>query len=144
MGTKRKARKPATPSVNRTALETAEVVAVLRQLREKMGVVEELEPDNWMLRDYQHMRGWAIIELRRIRAGVELELCRQGASRRERKIAAEHLQLIALVESESLRRAGTWRTSAPAASRPGHPVAVMCKYGYSNTPTSSAYACPNA
>ncbi len=40
------------------------------------------------------------IELRRIRAGAELELRRQGISRRERKIAAEHPHLISLVESE--------------------------------------------
>jgi hypothetical protein len=30
----------------------------------KLGIVEELEPDNEMLREYQYMRGWAIIELR--------------------------------------------------------------------------------
>jgi hypothetical protein len=86
--------------VSRTARETAEVVAVHRQLREKMGVVEELEPDSRMLREYQHMRGWVIIELRRIRAGVELHLRRRDISARERKIAAEHLNPIALVESE--------------------------------------------
>ena len=91
---------PPTARVSKTARETAEIVALLRQLRERMGIVEELEPDNRMLREYQHMRGWAIIELRRIRAGVELELRRQGVSAQERKIAAEHLQLVALVESE--------------------------------------------
>jgi hypothetical protein len=53
-----------------------------------------------MLREYQHMRGWVIIELRRIRQGIELELRRQDVSARERKIAAEHLHLVALVESE--------------------------------------------
>jgi hypothetical protein len=46
------------------------------------------------------MRGWAIIELHRIRAGVELELRRRDISARERKAAAEHLHLISLVESE--------------------------------------------
>ena len=73
---------------------------MLRELREKMGVVEELEPDNRTLREYQHMRGWAIIELRRIRAGVELDLRRRDISARERKAAAEDLHLISLVESE--------------------------------------------
>ncbi len=73
---------------------------MLRQLREKMALVEELEPDNRMLQEYQHMRGWAIIELRRIRASAELELRQRGISARERKAAAEHLQLVALVESE--------------------------------------------
>ena len=88
------------PRVNKTARETAEIVAMLRELREKMGVVEDLEPDNKMLRDYQHMRGWAIIELRRLRQGVELDLRREGISRREREIAAKDLHLVALVESE--------------------------------------------
>jgi hypothetical protein len=37
----------------------------------RRGKSEEFEPDNGMLRDYQHLRGWAIIELRRIRAGIE-------------------------------------------------------------------------
>ena len=87
-------------SVSKTARGTMETIAVLRQLREKMGIVEELEPDCRMLRDYQHMLGWAIIELRRIRAGVELALRRRDLTARERKTAAEHLQLIALVESE--------------------------------------------
>jgi hypothetical protein len=100
MGTKRKAPKPAKPRVSETARETAEIVVLLRQLREKMGVVEELEPDNRMLREYQHMRGWAIIELRRIRAGAELELRQRGLSARERKYVADQLHLIALVESE--------------------------------------------
>ncbi len=93
--------------MSKTARETAEVVAVLRQLREKMAVVEELEPDSRMLRDYQHMIGWSIIELRRIRLGLEVELRRQGASARERKVAAEHLHLIALVESEFESRGDT-------------------------------------
>jgi hypothetical protein len=31
------------PRVSKTARETAEIVALLRQLKEKMGVVEELE-----------------------------------------------------------------------------------------------------
>jgi hypothetical protein len=86
--------------ISKTARETSEIVALLRQLREKMGVVEELEPDNTMLREFQHMRGWAIIELRRIRAGVELNLRRRDISARERKAAAGHLHLISLVESE--------------------------------------------
>jgi hypothetical protein len=86
--------------VSKTASETAEIVALLRDLREKMGLVEEMEPDSAMLRDYQHMRGWAIIELRRIRAGVELEVRRLDVKARERKTATDHLQLIALVESE--------------------------------------------
>jgi hypothetical protein len=77
-----------------------EIVAMLRQLREKMPLVQELEPDSRMLRDYKNMRGWAIIELRRIRAGVELELRRLDVKARERKVATDHLQLIALVESE--------------------------------------------
>jgi len=89
MGAKRKARKPATPRVSKTARETSEIVALLRELREKMEIVEELEPDNEMLREYQYMRGWAIIELRRARALVELHLQRQDISRREHKIAAE-------------------------------------------------------
>lgn len=46
------------------------------------------------------MLGWAIIELRRIRAGVELELRRPGISARERKAAAERLNLITLLQSE--------------------------------------------
>jgi hypothetical protein len=82
------------------ARDTGEVVALLRELRQKMGIVEELEPDNRMLREYQNMRGWFIIELRRIRASLELGLRGRGISQRERKIAAEHLQYIALVESE--------------------------------------------
>jgi len=53
-----------------------------------------------MLREYQHMRGWAIIELRRIRAGAELELRRRDISPRERKSATDHLHLISLMESE--------------------------------------------
>jgi hypothetical protein len=93
-----KRRRPA--RVSKTAREISEIVALLRRLREKMGVVEELEPNNTMLREYQHMRGWAIIELRRIRAGVELELRRRGINARERKVVAEHLHLISLVESE--------------------------------------------
>jgi hypothetical protein len=44
-------------SVSKTALEMAEIVGLLRQLRERMGVVEELEPDNRMLGEYRHMRG---------------------------------------------------------------------------------------
>jgi hypothetical protein len=100
MGTKRKARKPAKPRVSETACETAEIVALLRELREKMGLVVELEPDNRMLREYQHIRGWAIIELRRIRTSAELELRRQSLSARERKYVADQLHLIALVESE--------------------------------------------
>jgi hypothetical protein len=86
--------------ISKTAGETAEIVALLRQLRERMGVVEELERDNRMLVDYQHMRGWAVIELRRIRAGLELELRRRDISARERKAVAEHLHHISLVESE--------------------------------------------
>ena len=78
----------------------AEIVALLRELRERMGVVEELEPDNRMLREYQHMRGWAIIELRRIRAAIELDLRRRDISAQERKNAAQHLHLISLFESE--------------------------------------------
>ncbi len=100
MGTKRKARKPATPRISKTSRETAEIVALLRELREKIGLVEALEPDNRMLRDYQHMRGWAIIELRRIRQAAELELRRRDISPRERKSVKDHLNLIALVESE--------------------------------------------
>jgi hypothetical protein len=100
MGTKREARKPAKPRVSETACETAEIVALLRDLREKMGLVEEIEPGNRMLREYQHMRGWAIIELRRIRAGAELELRQRGLSARERKYVTDQLHLIALVESE--------------------------------------------
>jgi hypothetical protein len=100
MGTKRKARKPAIQRVSKTARETGEVVALLRELREKMGIVEEFEPDNRMLQEYQNMRGWVIIELRRIRASLELALHRQGINQRERKIAAEHLHFVALVESE--------------------------------------------
>ena len=73
---------------------------MLRDLREKMGLVEELEPGNRMLREYQHIRGWAIIELRRIRTSAELDLCRQGLSARERKYVADQLHLITLVESE--------------------------------------------
>jgi hypothetical protein len=86
--------------MSKMALKTAEIVAVLRQLRERMALVEEFEPDNRMLREYRHMRGWVIIELRRLRLGAELELHRQDVSVRERKTAAEHLHLIALVESE--------------------------------------------
>jgi hypothetical protein len=41
MATKRKARKPAKPRVSETALETAEIVALLRELREKMALLEE-------------------------------------------------------------------------------------------------------
>jgi hypothetical protein len=100
MGIKRKARKPAKPRVSDTASEIAEIVALLRDLREKMALVEEFEPDNRMLRDYQHIRGWAIIELRRMRTSAELELRRQGLSARERKYVADQLNLIALVESE--------------------------------------------
>jgi hypothetical protein len=100
MGTKRKARKPAAARVSKTARETGEVVTLLRELREKMGIVEEFEPDNRMLRDYHYMRRWAIIELRRIRALVELHLERQDIGRRERKIVAEQFHLVALVESE--------------------------------------------
>jgi hypothetical protein len=100
MGTKRKARKPAKPRVSKTARDTAEIVALLRQLREKMGIVEELEPGSRMIREYQHICGWAIIELRRIRAGAELELRQRGLSARERKYVADQLHLIALVESE--------------------------------------------
>ena len=70
-------RKPATPRVSKTACDTSEIVALLRKLREEMGIFEELEPDNRMLREYQYMRGWAIIELRRIRALVELDLERR-------------------------------------------------------------------
>jgi hypothetical protein len=62
MGTKRKARKPAKQPVSETVRETAEIVALLRDLREKMALVEELEPDNRMLREYRYMRGWAIID----------------------------------------------------------------------------------
>jgi len=65
-----------------------------------MGELEELELDNRMLREYQHVRGWAIIELRRLRQGVELALRRQEMSPRARKAATKHLQLISLVESE--------------------------------------------
>jgi hypothetical protein len=100
MGTKRKARKPAKPRVSERACKTAEIVALLRDLREKMGLVEELEPGNRMLREYQHIRGWAIIELRRIRTSAELDLRRQGLSARERKYVADQLHLITLVESE--------------------------------------------
>lgn len=75
------------PRVNKLTRETAEIVAMLRQLREKMALVEQCEPENPMLRDYQYMRGWAIIELRRIRAAVELELRRRASTARERKIA---------------------------------------------------------
>jgi hypothetical protein len=100
MGTKRKAREPAKPRVSETACETAEIVALLRDLREKMGLVEEIEPGNRMLREYQHIRGWAIIELRRIRTSAELDLRRKGLSARERKYVADQLHLIALVESE--------------------------------------------
>jgi hypothetical protein len=100
MGTKRKARKPAKPRVSETACETAEIVALLRDLREKMGLIEEIEPGNRMLREYQHMRGWAIIEQRRIRTSAELDLRRQGLSARERKYVADQLHLITLVESE--------------------------------------------
>jgi hypothetical protein len=82
--------------------ETMEMVAML-QLRKKMALLEDREPDSRMLRDCRHMLGWPIIELRRIRAGVELELRRLDARARERKIATEHLQLIALVESEFVR-----------------------------------------
>jgi hypothetical protein len=100
MGTKRKARKPAKPRVSDTACETAEIVALLRELREKMGLVEEIEPGNRMLREYQHMRGWAIIELRRIRAGLELDLRRRDISARERKVTVERLNIITLLQSE--------------------------------------------
>ncbi len=100
MGIKRKAPKRATPRVSKTARETSEVVGLLRQLREKMALVEELEPDNRMLREYQHMRGWVIIELRRIRALAELDLRRRDISARERRTAEGHLHLVALVESE--------------------------------------------
>jgi hypothetical protein len=100
MATKRKARKPAKRRVNETACETAEIVALLRELREKMASLEELEPDNRTVREYQNIRGWAIIELRRMRTSAELELRRQGLSARERKYVAGQLHLIALVESE--------------------------------------------
>jgi hypothetical protein len=100
MATKRKARKPAKQRVSETEREIAEIVALLRDLREKMGLVEELEPDNGMLREYLHICGWAIIELRRMRTSAELELRRQGLSARERKYVAGQLHLIALVESE--------------------------------------------
>jgi hypothetical protein len=90
MGTKRKARKPDIARVGKTARETGEIVALLRELRESMRIVEELDPDNSMLREYQSTRGWVIIEPRRIRASLELAL--RGISRRERKIAAEHLR----------------------------------------------------
>lgn len=53
-----------------------------------------------MLQEYRHMRGWAIIELRRIRHGAELELRRKDISPRERKSATDHLHLISLMESE--------------------------------------------
>jgi len=86
--------------MSKTARETGEIVALFRELREKMGIVEELEPDNRMLCEYRSLRGWAIIELRRVRALAELDLQRQDISRRERKIAAEHLHFVALVESE--------------------------------------------
>lgn len=51
----------------------------------KWGWVEELEPDNRMIREYQHMRGWAIIELRRLRAGAEWELRHARLTKAERK-----------------------------------------------------------
>lgn len=94
-------RKPAKrPRVSKLTRETAEIVALLRQLREKMTVVEEFEPDNPMLSDYQHTRGWGIVELRRIRAAVELALRRCGGTARERKVATEQLRAITLMESE--------------------------------------------
>jgi hypothetical protein len=75
-----KPRRPrAKPGISKTARETSEIVVLLR---EKMGIVEELEPDNRMLREYRHMCGWAISELRRIRALAELDLERHGISRR--------------------------------------------------------------
>jgi hypothetical protein len=86
--------------VSKTARETVEIVALFRELREKMGLVEELEPDNRMLREYRNLRGWAIIELRRVRALTELDLQRRDISRRQRKVAAEQLHFVALVESE--------------------------------------------
>jgi hypothetical protein len=62
-------RKPEKRSrVSKVTRETMEIVAMLRQLCEKMALVEELEPDSPTLRDYRHMQGWAIIELRRIGA----------------------------------------------------------------------------
>jgi hypothetical protein len=76
MGTERKARKPATPRMSKTARETGEIVALFREFREKMGIVEELEPDNRMLCEYRNLRGWDIIELRRVRALAELDLQR--------------------------------------------------------------------
>jgi len=106
MGIKRKARKLATSRMNKTARDTGEVVALLRALRERMGLIEELEPDSRMLREYRHMCGWCIIELRRIRALAELDLQRPDISRRERRIAAEHLDFVALVASEIEAEAG--------------------------------------
>jgi hypothetical protein len=59
-----------------------------------------------MLQEYQNMRGWVIIELRRIRASLELALRRRGITQRERKIAAEQLHFVALVESEIKTESG--------------------------------------
>jgi hypothetical protein len=70
------------------------------ELPEKMALVEEIEPGNRTLLEYQHMRGGAIIELRRIRTSAELDLRQHGLSSRERKYVADQLNLIALVESE--------------------------------------------
>jgi hypothetical protein len=86
--------------VSKSARETAEVVALLRELRGKMRIVEEVEPDNDMLQEYQNWCGRTIMDLRRIRGCTEFELRRRDISARERKAATVDLCLIALVESE--------------------------------------------
>jgi hypothetical protein len=87
--------------LTKIASESADVMSMLRRLRESIGQIEDLEPGQEKLRrDYQHMLGWAIIELRRIRAGLELDLLRRGISARERKATAERLNLITLLQSE--------------------------------------------
>ena len=95
-----KRRRTGRATIDESARDTAEIVALLRELREKMALVEELEPDNTMLRDYQYFRGWAIVELRRIRAAVELQLYRRGVRALEKTVVRDTLDLITLVESE--------------------------------------------
>jgi hypothetical protein len=58
------------PRATKLMRETPEAIAMLRQPREKMALVQELEPDRAILSDYRNVLGRGIIELRRIRAGV--------------------------------------------------------------------------
>jgi hypothetical protein len=83
--------------VSKTARETGEIVSLLRELREKMGIVEELSQTT---KCSANTSTCAAGQSSNCAGFAHWSNCTQDISPRERKIGAEHLHLVALVEFE--------------------------------------------